>query len=520
MFGPRFATGLAASSNAQDILLRQAQEHMRNRSMNEGYQASQRTRMAQAAVAQAIQKAMGGSGQIPTQFSQAAPARPPMPAQRPQAPQQPPQQVGAGPGAIQVQPMPPAGGVGNGTTMPGAAPAAVPPGVQPAQAAATPSPQPQAVAAQNGAQAGRAPEIDYRAIEQEIMSDSRFSPEVRYEMRELLRRDTERQQKVEETRETKRQEQEAKLYRDLEVIDRRYQMAGTNDAEKIKLRGEYDLKRDQLNNLSREGIAAGANTTRENVARIGTEGRKDVAEIREGGLQDRFTRSEARARAEFAQRDATVRRGQDRLSEDKLLAHQGKLDEKQAKVTLAVDSAKNGMDDLAAKAQALLELPGLDGAVGPVDAWLPQVFQGGDARAAIAAIDSLTADAALSTLQEIRANSPTGGALGTVSDADIRLLKDAVAPLSRWQDAKDFKKSLRAVVDIAQASKQRLQDAYDKQYGPRMPAAGPNSPAVTSAEPAPEDPTKRVIGKSYKSPTGAIGIWTAKGWQPVPVGPQ
>ena len=51
-----------------------------------------------------------------------------------------------------------------------------------------------------------------------------------------------------------------------------------------------------------------------------------------------------------------------------------------------------------------------------------------------------------------------------------------------------------------------------------LPSATVDSPAVTKAEPAPEDPAKRVVGKSYSSPDGKIAIWTDKGWQPVEVG--
>jgi hypothetical protein len=41
----------------------------------------------------------------------------------------------------------------------------------------------------------------------------------------------------------------------------------------------------------------------------------------------------------------------------------------------------------------------------------------------------------------------------------------------------------------------------------------PSDAATQSPTDAPTDPTARVVGRVYKSPTGALGRWTATGWE-------
>lgn len=491
LIGPQGATALAAGFNGQDLAAQLLQKQLQNRTTQMELQEARRQQLGRLLLEDSLKRVMGASGEMPM---------PKAPAKTTRA------------GEIKVEPVAPPNA--EGTTMPGAGGAPV---TAPAGGGIAPAGAPAASPPGSGTQPGT-PEPAQRPSQgrkpwtwTEVLEDVMGRDDVEPGAKLYARQEIQKQIDAEETRtsrlEEKRMAEEARMYRELEVIKTRYEMAGTNEAEKLRLKSQYDLKLEQLRGLNRE-----------NTARIGAESAERRAEMQQTGLQARFQASQANAMERFRMADETRRRGQDFLAQDRELARQGKLDEKRGKALMAVDAAKNNMDDLASKAQALLEMPGLEGAVGPIDAWLPQVFQDKDARAAIAAIESISANAALATLQQIRANSPTGGALGNVSDADIRLLRDATAPLSRWQDAADFKVALQKIVEAARGSKQRLDDAYKQQYG--VPMASPDSPAVTNAEPVPEDASKRVVGKSYKSPDGKIGIWTGKGWQPVPVTPQ
>ena len=78
----------------------------------------------------------------------------------------------------------------------------------------------------------------------------------------------------------------------------------------------------------------------------------------------------------------------------------------------------------------------------------------------------------------MRASSPTGGALGNVSNQEGQYLRDAFAPINRTQDTADLSRSLREAAGATRSSKQRVREAYDMTYdyktqgGSAKPAAG------------------------------------------------
>ena len=65
----------------------------------------------------------------------------------------------------------------------------------------------------------------------------------------------------------------------------------------------------------------------------------------------------------------------------------------------------------------------------------------------------------------MRQNSPTGGALGNISDRENQLLAENIASLDRGQSEVDVSGSLDRVIDYARGAKQRLKQAYDDYYG-------------------------------------------------------
>lgn len=75
-------------------------------------------------------------------------------------------------------------------------------------------------------------------------------------------------------------------------------------------------------------------------------------------------------------------------------------------------------------------------------------FEGGPAANLQALLDPIESGIALDKLNQIRQNSPTGGALGNVSDTDIKLLKSAIASLKLSQDPETLKKHLLRVKQV------------------------------------------------------------------------
>jgi hypothetical protein len=82
-----------------------------------------------------------------------------------------------------------------------------------------------------------------------------------------------------------------------------------------------------------------------------------------------------------------------------------------------------------------------------------------------ATLDTIQADAAFGALQQMRDNSPTGGALGAVSEKELALLMSAQAALSQSQDAKQLKDNLIRYRDIRTKALENVAKAYKEQYG-------------------------------------------------------
>jgi hypothetical protein len=80
-------------------------------------------------------------------------------------------------------------------------------------------------------------------------------------------------------------------------------------------------------------------------------------------------------------------------------------------------------------------------------------------------IDTVVANLGFKELQEMRNNSPTGGALGQVSERENELLQAVVASLKQDQSPEQLVQNLEIAKQEIKASKQRIQEAYDREYG-------------------------------------------------------
>jgi hypothetical protein len=156
---------------------------------------------------------------------------------------------------------------------------------------------------------------------------------------------------------------------------------------------------------------------------------------------------------------------------------------KYPQATSALKTFESKTDSLVIDLEKLANHPGLSGISGLIYGRTPAVTK--EARAAQALYDSIVARGGFAELQSMRAASPTGGALGNVSNQEGQYLRDAFAPINRTQDTGDLKKALSNAANVARDSKQRMRDAYDMTYDYKTGGAPPSQvkPAATAIPP-------------------------------------
>jgi len=81
-----------------------------------------------------------------------------------------------------------------------------------------------------------------------------------------------------------------------------------------------------------------------------------------------------------------------------------------------------------------------------------------------ATLGTIKANAAFRTLQNMRDNSPTGGALGQVSERELDLLMAAAAALNRSQSKQQLERNLRNFQGQVERSLQRIEEAFERDY--------------------------------------------------------
>lgn len=126
------------------------------------------------------------------------------------------------------------------------------------------------------------------------------------------------------------------------------------------------------------------------------------------------------------------------------------------------------MDDSIRNVDALLKDPGLDEITGNWRGSVPEglmALTSQKAANALAKYKTIAANATISELQELRTSSPTGGALGQVSDYEDKMLRDAAATIARTQDLASFKKALLDYRNKLAAAKTRIEQSYAEDFG-------------------------------------------------------
>lgn len=164
--------------------------------------------------------------------------------------------------------------------------------------------------------------------------------------------------------------------------------------------------------------------------------------------------------------------------------------------TQALTSSSSAMDRLATAANEAMNHPGLAGTAG-LRGSIPNI-PGSQAADAAALLNTLKSQVAFGVLQDMRNNSKTGGALGSVSDAEGKRLEANLAALEKSQSVEQLRASLRKIIDYTQGAKDRLSMAYNLKHGD-----GSVNPVRQNAPQPTQQPVSKVInGVTYVQQNG------------------
>ena len=101
-----------------------------------------------------------------------------------------------------------------------------------------------------------------------------------------------------------------------------------------------------------------------------------------------------------------------------------------------------------------------------------------------AELQEIAANIGFDALAEMRANSPTGGALGNVANYEIQNLQSTLGTLDQAREPEKIVETLTRIKQLRQASLQRMREAYDETWGAAsMPPPG----GAPTAPPADDD---------------------------------
>ena len=162
------------------------------------------------------------------------------------------------------------------------------------------------------------------------------------------------------------------------------------------------------------------------------------------------------------------------------------------KASNALKAFDASSDDLIAKLTELSQSPGLNQITGLVGGRVVGITDAG--RRAQALFDTVAARGQFQELQQMRDASPTGGALGNVSNREGELLRAAFAAIDRRQSKADVQNEIENVINKIKASKARVREAFEETYDYRT-----NQP---------EQATPAVGATPRAAPKGASGEWT------------
>jgi hypothetical protein len=135
----------------------------------------------------------------------------------------------------------------------------------------------------------------------------------------------------------------------------------------------------------------------------------------------------------------------------------------QPKIKSSMDASFAKNDNVIAKIDEVL--PKVDALTAGFAGKPISKISGTEANDVRATIDTIKANIGFAELQEMRNNSPTGGALGNIAVQEITYLQSTMANLETSQSPEQLRKNLKSVKNQIIASKNRIRAAYDREYG-------------------------------------------------------
>jgi hypothetical protein len=150
---------------------------------------------------------------------------------------------------------------------------------------------------------------------------------------------------------------------------------------------------------------------------------------------------------------------------------------------LAVKSFESKSDTVLKDIKRLRNHPGLSSITGIAAGRLPGVTAQG--REALELYEKVVAGLQFKELQDMRNASPTGGALGNVSNQEGTQLRQAAGALSRVQEKSSVQSELDQIAESIRGSKSRVREAFDMTYDYKGTPAGGGAPP----SPPPSPPT-------------------------------
>lgn len=130
--------------------------------------------------------------------------------------------------------------------------------------------------------------------------------------------------------------------------------------------------------------------------------------------------------------------------------------------TLALKSFDAKSDELLTDLAKLRDHPGLNSITGIIYGRTPSLTGAG--REAQALYDKITASLQFKELQDMRNSSPTGGALGNISNQEGLFLRQAAAALDQRQEPGSVQAELDRIANSVTGTKNRLREAYEMTY--------------------------------------------------------
>lgn len=152
--------------------------------------------------------------------------------------------------------------------------------------------------------------------------------------------------------------------------------------------------------------------------------------------------------------------------------------ESYAKADKMVKATTANLVTLKKQAEKLKKHPGLGKITGVIGAF-PNV-PGSEASNAQAILNQLKSRTGLDVLQNMRMMSPTGGALGNVSDAEGRRLETYISALEKTQDKKSMEGALDEIIKYCDDAQSNLSTGFEQTFSDSDKARYSGKKGVTS----------------------------------------